>query len=431
MKNNGLFKSKIRNAKMKILQVASALTICLGGIFGSTLPLAANTVGTSFTVYCTNQSSAGSFTLSGNLDVDVYDRSGAKGGYWVHGTINVSSSSNGSWWGKGVYLKNSSNGYLGGQTFKNGSGSVAISFKTSVYDWPKTATSERLYLVVGAANSTLSAMNYTISNTGANQTVYAKTSGGNTYNGGAYVVEMKIPAGSYNVTYDGNGGLYNGSSTWSNEADYNASYTTYSNDRFFVRNGYTFTGWNEKADGSGTDWTTWINKPWTYTYTRDVTLYAQWKAHTYSITYNGNGADYGNTASSSHTYGNSKKLTKNGYVRDGYQFLGWSTSPNGSVQYSEEQSVSNLTATNGATINLYAQWKQLGYEINYDGNGADGGSTSTQYAPFNQTTTLNKNGYYKKGHKFKEWNTKTDGSGESYKDQQSISVDSNKTVTKK
>ena len=27
--------------------------------------------------------------------------SGAKGGYRVHGTVSVSSSSNGSWWGKG------------------------------------------------------------------------------------------------------------------------------------------------------------------------------------------------------------------------------------------------------------------------------------------------------------------------------------------
>lgn len=121
----------------------------------------------------------------------------------------------------------------------------------------------------------------------------------------------------------------------------------------------------------------------------------------------------------------------NGYEKDGHAFLGWSTSPNGGVQYGNKASVVNLTATNGATVTLYAQWKLLGYEINYDGNGATGGSTSTQYAPFNQTTTLNKNGYHKKGYKFKEWNTKTNGSGESYKDQQSISVDSNKTVTKK
>ena len=162
-----------------------------------------------------------------------------------------------------------------------------------------------------------------------------------------------------------------------------------------------------------------------------TTLYAQWTPpHKYKVAYNGNGATGGSMSNSDHTYDTAKNLTTNGYTRNGYTFLGWSTSPNGSVQYSNGQSVKNLTATNGATVTLYAQWKQLGYEIDYDGNGADGGSTSTQYAPFNQTTTLNKNGYYKKGYKFKEWNSKANGSGESYKDQQSISVDGNKTVTK-
>lgn len=116
---NVLFKSKIRNAKMKILQVASALTICLGGIFGSTLPVAANTVGTNVYVYCKNQTSAGSFTISGNLNVNVANRSGTKGGYRVHGTVSVSSSSNGSWWGKGIYLKNGNNSLLGSKIFNN------------------------------------------------------------------------------------------------------------------------------------------------------------------------------------------------------------------------------------------------------------------------------------------------------------------------
>ena len=414
---NVLFKSKIRNAKMKILQVASTLTICLGGIFGSTLPVAANTVGTSVYVYCKNQTSAGSFTISGNLNVDVANRSGTKGGYRVHGTVSVSSSSNGSWWGKGIYLKNGNNSLLGSKIFKD-TGSVAVDFSTSTWNWGTGATSETLYLIVGAANSNKTAMNYSITNNGSNQNVSATTSGGNTYNGYAYAVKMSIPATAATLSYNANGGSVSpGSKICSIGGTYETLPTP-------TRTGYSFSGWYTSASGGNQ-----VSSS-TKMGSSNTTIYAHWTANTYTVSYNGNGATSGNTASSNHTYDSSKRLTTNGYVRDGYAFLGWSTNPNGSIQYSNGQNVSNLTTTNGATINLYAQWKSLGYEINYDGNGADGGSTSTQYAPFNQTTALNKNGYYKKGYKFKEWNTKTNGSGESYKDQQSISVDSNKTVTK-
>ena len=403
---------------MKILQVASALTICLGGIFGSTLPVAANTVSTNVTVKCTTQTSAGSFTISGKLNVDVANRSGSSGGYRVHGTVSVSSSSNGSWWGKGIYLKNGNNSLLGSKIFKS-TGSVSVDFSTSTWSWGTGATSETLYLIVGAANSNETAMNYNITNNGSNQSVSAKTSGGNPYNGYAYAVKMSIPATVATLYYNANGGsVSSGSKMCSIGGTYGTLPTP-------TRTGYRFSGWYTSASGGNQ-----VSSS-TKMGSSNTTIYAHWTANTYTVSYNGNGATSGNTASSNHTYDSSKRLTTNGYVRDGYAFLGWSTSPNGSVQYSNGQNVSNLTASNGATINLYAQWKSLGYEINYDGNGAEGGSTSTQYAPFNQTTTLNKNGYYKKGYKFKEWNTKTNGSGESYKDQQSISVDSNKTVTKK
>ena len=56
---------------------------------------------------------------------------------------------------------------------------------------------------------------------------------------------------------------------------YNSSYTTRGNQ--FTREGYTFVGWNEKDDGTGVSWTSYIGKPWTWTYTKNVTLYAQWK----------------------------------------------------------------------------------------------------------------------------------------------------------
>lgn len=250
---------------------------------------------------------------------------------------------------------------------------------------------------------------------------------------------------SYTTVGDGNGvfqygegndtseNTIYGDSTWyfnkvSNEIRtkaYGATFYIKSNQP--TRTGYTFVNW--KDDKNGKYWKS--EEDYTPDYKGGTnSMVAQWTPNKYTVSYNGNGADSGDTSSSSHVYDTAKNLTANGYTRNGYAFLGWSTNPNGSVQYSNGQSVKNLTATNGATVTLYAQWKQLGYEINYDGNGADGGSTSGQFVPYNQTTSLNKNGYYKKGYKFKEWNSKSNGSGESYKDQQNISVDGNKTVTK-
>ena len=42
-----------------------------------------------------------------------------------------------------------------------------------------------------------------------------------------------------------------------------------------------------------------------------------------------------------------------------YRFAGWNTRPDGSgKQYSDLAIVKNLTALNGATVTLYAQWKR-------------------------------------------------------------------------
>lgn len=84
-------------------------------------------------------------------------------------------------------------------------------------------------------------------------------------------------ANQYSVTYDANGGT----GTMSvDTATYNENYVTKANQ--FIRIGYEFVGWTENADGSGSNWTSWIGKPWKWTYTKNITLYAQWKANTYT-----------------------------------------------------------------------------------------------------------------------------------------------------
>lgn len=82
---------------------------------------------------------------------------------------------------------------------------------------------------------------------------------------------------TWTVKYDANGGT----GTMSTDtATYNENYVAKANQ--FTRIGYEFAGWTENADGSGSNWTSWIGKPWKWTYTKNITLYAQWKANTYT-----------------------------------------------------------------------------------------------------------------------------------------------------
>ena len=93
-------------------------------------------------------------------------------------------------------------------------------------------------------------------------------------------------ANTYTVTYDANGGT---GSMSNSTATYDANFMTRQNT--FTRPGYTFTGWNEKANGTGTAWGISSSNSGTYesgnywkwsgsNYTKDITLYAQWTANT-------------------------------------------------------------------------------------------------------------------------------------------------------
>ena len=102
-------------------------------------------------------------------------------------------------------------------------------------------------------------------------------------------------------------------------------------------------------------------------------------------------------SNSTHTYGESKALSTNTFTREGYTFQGWSTSSSSStVKYTNGQSVTNLTSTNGEVINLYAVWKINTYTVKVTvTNGTISGSTSkTVNYNTNATFTVNPtNGY--------------------------------------
>ena len=86
---------------------------------------------------------------------------------------------------------------------------------------------------------------------------------------------------------------------------------------------------------------------------KNITITANGAANVYYVSYLSNGGS-GTMATTTCTYGVSCTLRSNTFVRSGYTFKGWSGS-NG-IGYSNGQTITNLTATNGATITMTARW---------------------------------------------------------------------------
>ncbi len=162
-----------------------------------------------------------------------------------------------------------------------------------------------------------------------------------------------IPSTTYTATYNGNGNTSGSTSSTSYTDPPNTSGTVSSNG--FVRTGYYFTGWNTASNGSGT----WYYPG--YSFSGNITLYAQWAANYYDISYSpsngsisGSGSTSGSTVyypATSITVGSSNFTPPSGYI-----FGGWSTSQDNTVDYYPGASISiNLNNSSGSQT-LYAVW---------------------------------------------------------------------------
>ena len=120
-----------------------------------------------------------------------------------------------------------------------------------------------------------------------------------------------------------------------------------------TRTGWTFDGWT----GTGLNGQTSTVQVAQYSH-GDRSYTANWTAHTYTVRFHANGGS-GTMADQSFTYDQEQALKNNAYNRQDHSFLGWSTTPDGDVVYANRDVVSNLTAENGGTIDLYAKWESL------------------------------------------------------------------------
>jgi uncharacterized repeat protein (TIGR02543 family) len=199
------------------------------------------------------------------------------------------------------------------------------------------------------------------------------------------------------VTFNNNGGT----GSMANEVN---NVPTALTTNTFTRAGYTFSGWNTAANGSGTVYADAAS----YSFAADVTLYAQWTAiGAKTVTFDSNGGT-GSMAAESHNV--PTPLTTGTFTRPGYTFAGWNTAADGSgTTYADGASYDFAT-----DATMYAQWTAIPTKtVSFDSNGG-AGSISDEVA--NVPTALTANTFTRAGFTFAGWNTAADGSGTSYAD---------------
>ncbi len=138
--------------------------------------------------------------------------------------------------------------------------------------------------------------------------------------------------------------------------------------------GYEFAGWFSDAACTQSHSTANPYQTSSNNKSLTLTLYAKFTPHTYTVTYNGNGATNGSMSSQTLVFDQTEKLNANQYARtytitynnDGAistttataTYGGWSTNADGTgTSYTDQANMRNfLISNNNGTLNLYAKW---------------------------------------------------------------------------
>lgn len=229
--------------------------------------------------------------------------------------------------------------------------------------------------------------------------------------------ELTYTTTSYTVTYNANGGT----GTMANStAIYNSAFITRKN--AFTKDGYAFNGWNEKADGTGNVWSLTSagvyesGKSWTWTYTKNITLYAQWKQGAYTDRISGwifgfknkegNNSDkssywlgYTNFANSYKSGDTVTPVKSDGMeAPSGFMLKQWASSISGTwVTYSFGDSFTQPASNVSVEYNYYP----INYTITYDLNG--GTNNTNNPSTYNVLYGVMFSAPTKAGYKFAGW----------------------------
>lgn len=259
------------------------------------------------------------------------------------------------------------------------------------------------------------------------------------YNGATTKPTSGSPMGAAStIAADGN------SATWNSYVQYDHVIPKVFGSDKIAKTGYTFTGWKNgdvlwNADGAVVKGrklnnSTWSDAQGLYKYTGNTIVTAQWSENSYNIEFKANKP----SKASNNVSGDLSTITNVKYTQSvtlkcapsltGWTFKGWNTQADGKgTSYSAGQSVSKLSATNGATVTLYAQWEATTYTITFNSNKPSKavtqmtGTMEVQTLTYDKWENLHENKYKLEGWTFDKWNLKADGSSEtSYKNKERV-----------
>ena len=239
----------------------------------------------------------------------------------------------------------------------NGQYSATITWSSS----PVTFASVTAYT---ATVSITADANYTLSGVAANFFTVngnAATSG-NAINAGSFT--YLFPKTNATVSFNASGGS-------GSMADEKHNVASALDSNTFVFAGYTFTGWNTVADGSGTAYGDGASYP----FTEDATLYAQWSANINNVTYNDQGGSGESGGAATYTSGSSFVLPTTPPTRVGYSFTGWFIASSGGSALGANYTPSSPFPD----VTIFAHWTVNSYVITYNdqgGSGESGGAAS-------------------------------------------------------
>ena len=171
----------------------------------------------------------------------------------------------------------------------------------------------------------------------------------------------------------------------------------------FKKPGYHFVEWYDEETGTSYTNEGIIDQSIIKNGNKTIILHARWTSNTLLINFNSNNGK-GSMPSQSFNYiGGYMIINLNKFTRDGYSFKGWSTTPDGEVEYTDCATIDKEIITDcSKVITLYAVWEEHVLEVNFDANGGDG-VMEIQSLNYSGNMVLNKNTFTRTGYIFKGW----------------------------